>query len=116
MLNLSKQFHDRVIKKTYFAIVNGLPLEERSISVKEALELGVDIDPNDKRGGWQLIDSKQDGRQAVTVWRAVRYAKSLRAKDGYLTLVELKPKTGRYHQLRRHMAWECKCPLVGDSE
>ena len=57
-----------------------------------------------------------DGKQAVTVWRTVRYARSLRAHDGYLALVELKPKTGRYHQLRRHMAWECGCPLVGDGD
>jgi 23S rRNA-/tRNA-specific pseudouridylate synthase len=116
MMNLSKQFHDRVIQKTYFAIVNGIPQEDTPISTEEALKLGVDVDPNDKRGGWQLIASKQDGREAVTVWRAVRYAKSLRANNGYLTLVEMKPKTGRYHQLRRHMAWECGCPLVGDQE
>eukprot|EP00977_Amphora_coffeiformis_P001409 scaffold287_cov173-Amphora_coffeaeformis.AAC.23 len=118
MLHLSRQFHDRIIKKTYFAVVNGIPPEQKknAISSREAFELGVDVDPNDATGGWHLIDSTLDGKQAVTVWRAVRYAKSLRAHDGYLTLVELKPKTGRYHQLRRHMAWECGCPLVGDGE
>lgn len=118
MLHLSRQFHDRIIKKTYFAIVNGIPPEheKNAITAKEAFGLGVDVDPNDTTGGWHLIDSRLDDKQAVTVWRAVRYAKSLRAQDGYLTLVELKPKTGRYHQLRRHMAWECGCPLVGDDE
>lgn len=116
MLHLSRQFHDRIIQKTYFAVVNGIPPErkETAITAREAFELGVDVDPNNETGGWHLINSKQDGREAVTVWRAVRYAKSLRAHDGYLTMVELKPKTGRYHQLRRHMAWECGCPLVGD--
>jgi hypothetical protein len=33
---------------------------------------------------------------------------------GCVSLVELKPKTGRYHQLRRQMAWMYNCPLVGD--
>lgn len=122
LLDLSRQFHDRIIKKTYFAIVNGIPPEspEVAITSRDAFALGVDIDPNDDEkegaGGWHLIDSPLDGKHAVTVWRAVKYVKSLRAHDGYLTLVELKPKTGRYHQLRRHMAWQCKCPLVGDSE
>ena len=116
MINLSRAFHDRVIKKTYFAVLNGIPPEFSPISAKEAFELGVDIDPSDDRGGWNLIDSPLDGKHAVTVWRAVRHARSLRAHNEYLTMVELKPKTGRYHQLRRHMAWECGCPLVGDSE
>jgi hypothetical protein len=73
------------------------------------------VDPNEE-GDWQLIDSPLDDKSAVTVWRSVRYAKSLHAMDGHLTLVEMKPKTGRYHQLRRHMAWVCERPLIGDDE
>jgi 23S rRNA-/tRNA-specific pseudouridylate synthase len=65
---------------------------------------------------WQHIDFTLEEKSAVTMWKALRYAKSLHAKDGYLTMVELKPKTGRYHQLRRHMAWVCDCPIVGDGE
>lgn len=117
MLCLSRQFHDRIVKKTYFAVINGIPTysNESKISSKTAYELGVDVDPNDL-DDWQLIDSPLDEKKAVTVWRVVRSIKSLHANDGYLTLVELKPKTGRYHQLRRHMAWVCQRPLVGDDE
>ena len=117
MLSLSRQFHDRIVKKTYMAIVNGIPQEDptASITSKEAFELGVDVDPTDESTIWQLIDSPLEEKQALTVWRAVRYVKSLHAHDGVLTLVELKPKTGRYHQLRRHMAWVCQRPLVGDA-
>jgi 23S rRNA-/tRNA-specific pseudouridylate synthase len=117
MMDLSRQFHDRIVKKTYFAIVNGIPPEskESTISTQEAYELGVDVDPNEE-GDWQLIDSPLDDKSAVTVWRSVRHAKSLHAMDGYLTLVEMKPKTGRYHQLRRHMAWVCERPLIGDDK
>ena len=50
----------------------------------------------------------------MTVWRALKSVDCPKAKDETLTLVELKPKSGRYHQLRRHMAWVCKRPLVGD--
>lgn len=120
MLSMSRQFHDRVVRKTYMAIVNGIPDErsESSLSTEEALQLGVDIDlkSSDPATRWQLIDSPLDEKNAVTVWRAVRYVPSLHALDGYLTLVELKPKTGRYHQLRRHLAWNCGRPIVGDAE
>ena len=117
MISLSRQFHDRIVKKTYFAIINGIPEEniEATITSEHAFNLGVDIDPKDENM-WQLIDSPLDDKSAVTVWRAVRHAKSIHAHDGYLTLVEMKPKTGRYHQLRRHMASVCGRPLVGDDE
>jgi 23S rRNA-/tRNA-specific pseudouridylate synthase len=139
MVHLSRQFHNRIIQKTYMAIINGIPQESghSAISDHGARELGVEIQANhhdssengnagsyvnddydcaSRNTGWQLIDSPLDGKHAVTVWRAIRYIPSLHAHDGYLTLVEMKPKTGRYHQLRRHMAWVCERPIVGDSE
>merc|ERR1712127_655997 len=103
----------------YTAIVNGIPDEsmESRISVKEARDLGVDIPislDSNNHGDWHLIDFTLDGKHAITVWRTLQYAKSLKADQGYLTMIELKPKTGRYHQLRRHMAWVCERPLIGD--
>ena len=109
MVHLSLQFRDRKIKKTYVAICSGvLPeLSERLISAEEAFELGVDVNTTltcaEDSSNWQLIDHALEGKSAVTIWRALKYAKSLKANDNYLTLVELKPKTGRFHQLRRHM-------------
>ena len=117
MVHLTRQFAERKVKKTYTAIVNGIPDEqiENSITSEFAHRLGVDVSPNDERP-WQVIDFTLDGKDAITVWRPLRYAHSLTARDGVLTLVELKPKTGRFHQLRRHMAWVLKCPLVGDKD
>ncbi len=119
MVHLSHQFRDRKVKKTYVAVVNGIPPEPpvARISATEAFQLGVDVDPQSpERDYWHLIDSPLEEKSAVTVWRALKYAKSLKAKDGYMTLVELKPKTGRYHQLRRHMAWICETPIIGDGD
>jgi 23S rRNA-/tRNA-specific pseudouridylate synthase len=117
MIHLSCQFRDRKVKKTYVAIVNGIPPEpkETAISSEEASDLGVDVSCT-SNCQWQMIDHALDEKSAVTIWRALRYSKSLKAIDNYVTLVELKPKTGRYHQLRRHMAWVCERPIVGDSE
>jgi len=117
MVNLSQQFRDRKIKKTYTAIVNGIPPEplESKISAKEAHLLGVDVDPDTRNeGGWQVIDNALDEKSAVTVWKAIKYSNSIHANDNVLTTVALKPKTGRFHQLRRHLSLVCKCPIVGD--
>lgn len=97
-------------------MINGIPSEtaETSISGEDASVLGVDVDPDDQ-DKWQLIDHSLDEKSAVTVWKPLEYVKSLKAADGTVTLVELKPKTGRYHQLRRHMAWVKDCPIIGDS-
>ena len=104
MVNLADQFRDRKVKKTYTAIVNGIPDEPSatSISSAEAYSMNVDVDPEDE-SQWQIIDEPLDEKSAVTIWRPLKYVKSLKANQNYCTLVELKPKTGRYHQLRRHM-------------
>jgi len=120
MVDVTRQFVSRNVKKTYMAIVNGIPDEpvETRLSTQEADGLGVDVLDyldGDDSVSWQIIDYTLEEKSAVTVWRPLQYVKSLKARDGVLTLVELKPKTGRYHQLRRHMAWVRDCPLVGDS-
>jgi 23S rRNA pseudouridine1911/1915/1917 synthase len=115
MQNLGKQFENRIIKKTYTAIVNGIPFEPQvgAVSSQAAFEMGVDVEP-DSDDTWQLIDFALEEREATTLWRSQRFGKSIKAEEETLTVVELKPKSGRYHQLRRHMAWVCKTPLVGD--
>lgn len=117
IVELSRQFEERRIKKTYTAILNGIPSEpqESEISNMDALKIGVDVDPNEHDLKWQLIDHALDEKSAITLWTPLKYVKSLKAKDEILTLVEMKLKTGRYHQLRRHMAWVKECPIAGDS-
>ncbi|KAL7530681.1 hypothetical protein ACHAXR_003628 [Thalassiosira sp. AJA248-18] len=120
MVELALMFKDRRVKKTYTAIVNGDIQEpkETSISSTDAKNLGVCIgnDESDskKETDWQLIDEELEDQSAVTIWRALRRWPLENARNDTVTLVELKPKTGRYHQLRRHMAWVSKCPLLGD--
>ena len=97
LTHLAQQFEFRRVKKTYMAIVNGVP------------------EVNKTESGWNTIDYELDGKTAITKWRVIKTVKSLHGKGGQLTLVELKPLSGRYHQLRRHMSWVLKCPIVGDS-
>ena len=118
MIQLSRQFHDRKVQKTYHAVVMGIPEEDfgnslTSSEVKERYGVNVPLDDVEDDVRWQVIESVMDGKPGVTVWRALRSVHSLGA--GHLTLVELHPKTGRYHQLRRHMSWVCRAPIVGDT-
>jgi 23S rRNA-/tRNA-specific pseudouridylate synthase len=99
-VHLARQFEFRHVKKTYMAIVNGYPTMPETVHQKN---------------GWNIIDYELEQKSAVTRWRIVKSMKSLIGMGGLLTLVEMQPMTGRYHQLRRHLAWVCKTPLVGDS-
>lgn len=86
-VSLGQQFQDREVLKRYRAVVIG------NMEGSGLVEVGI------------------DGRDAVTHYRAVRSVHSLR--NSYLTLVDLWPKTGRRHQLRRHLSGEGH-PILGD--
>lgn len=101
-VHLSQQFEFRKAQKTYMAILNGVPQQASS-------------DSETTEDGWNLIDHDLEDKSAITQWKVLKTVKSLHGNNGELTLVELRPKTGRYHQLRRHMAWVCKAPIVGDA-
>ncbi|HRQ76534.1 MAG TPA: RluA family pseudouridine synthase [Phycisphaerales bacterium] len=97
---LSRQFHDREVEKTYLAIVAGEPAaDEGTIDLPMRKDMEAGSTP------MQVIDHVQ-GRRAVTYWRVIE-------RCGDRTRVELRPVTGRSHQLRLHM----KClghPILGD--
>eukprot|EP00580_Thalassiosira_gravida_P012710 CAMPEP_0201629822 /NCGR_PEP_ID=MMETSP0493-20130528/4350_1 /ASSEMBLY_ACC=CAM_ASM_000838 /TAXON_ID=420259 /ORGANISM="Thalassiosira gravida, Strain GMp14c1" /LENGTH=479 /DNA_ID=CAMNT_0048100879 /DNA_START=372 /DNA_END=1811 /DNA_ORIENTATION=+ len=116
MVELGLAFKERRVKKTYTAIVNGDIKEpkETSISSDEAKKLGVCIGNERETTSWQLIEHALEEQSAVTIWRPLRRWPLENARNDTVSLVELKPKTGRYHQLRRHMAWVRGCPLLGD--
>jgi len=87
IVDISRQFQNRNVKKKYRAVVTG------------------------KTDSCGIIDQKIDGRDAITEYTALEYCRSL--TYDWLTLVELSPQTGRMHQIRRHMA-EMGFPLLGD--
>lgn len=111
--HLSAQFRGLEIEKTYTAICYGVPKAthgEKDVGITEA---GAS---NEGRlvgeDSWHLTDEPLDGKSATTLWRVLKH---FNHGNVGLTLLELKPKTGRYRQLRRHMAKTHGCPLVGDS-
>ena len=94
---LKKQFQDRKVHKTYVAVVEGRPkLDEARIDLPMMRDK--------KRPTTFRIDAS--GKEAETFYKV------LESNDKY-SLVELKPTTGRTHQLRVHMKY-LGHPIVGD--
>lgn len=94
---LKKQFQARTTHKTYYAIVSGRPkLDEAKIDLPLARDLKhpttFRVDPN--------------GKASET------YYKVIKSNDKH-SMVELKPVTGRTHQLRVHMKY-IGHPILGD--
>jgi 23S rRNA pseudouridine1911/1915/1917 synthase len=94
---LQKQFAERKVKKTYIAIIEG------HLKQSEAI-IDMPIDRNPKAPATFRVGA--NGKPAKT-----RY-KVLEETDKY-SLVELKPETGRTHQLRVHLQ-QLGHPIVGD--
>lgn len=99
---LSKAFSGKTLEKIYWALVAGSPLPTRG-TIDMKLAKSMDDETSYERVG---IDD-EDGKRAITEYRVIE---SLARKFAW---VELKPLTGRTHQLRVHMA-EIGCPIVGD--
>ena len=100
--HLSEQFSKRLAKKTYLALVGGAVPIEGAGMIDQALLKCVG-----QRGVPPMLASDADGAQsASTHWRVL-------ARSGGQALMELRPKTGRMHQLRVHMK-HLGCPILGD--
>lgn len=87
------------VHKTYWALVQGAPEGTRGTI---DLALAKRSDPR----GWRMV-AEAAGQRAVTDWRV------LGRGDGTAWL-ELRPRTGRTHQVRAHCALALGCPVLGD--
>jgi len=88
-INLQKQFHDRLIQKTYIALVHG-PIDTEGEITAPIGRLPW------RRDRFGIVAG---GRSSQTKYKLIKFYKGDRG--GY-SLVEFYPKTGRTHQIRVH--------------
>ncbi len=103
---LQKQFAQRRIKKIYKAIVEG-ELDECE------LILDAPIARNPKKP--QTFVVRTDGKPAITTVNQIKTVELVNSSKKTITcgLLELRPATGRTHQLRVHLK-HITHPIVGD--
>lgn len=94
---LRKQFQDRKTHKTYYAIIEGRPKLDKA-------RIDLPISRDLKRPTTFRVDA--NGKPSETFYEVIK-------SDDKHSLVELKPTTGRTHQLRVHMKY-LGHPIVGD--
>ncbi len=86
------------VEKTYWAIVEGEPAQDEGL-------IDLPLGRLDAGRGWRMKPDPS-GAPAKTLWRVIYHA-------GGRALLELKPLTGRTHQLRVHCAAQ-GFPILGD--
>lgn len=87
--NLSMQFENRKVLKTYHALVYGHPMWED-------LHVDLALQP-DGDARHRTVPSKRYGKPSVTDFHLI-------GTCGPYSWIEAKPKTGRTHQIRVHLA------------
>lgn len=99
LTRLGKLFSENKAEKTYLALVQGVPEAHAGIIDAPILKSGYG-------SRWRIsIDSS--GKPAQTEYTVID------TRDG-VSLLALKPRTGRTHQLRVHCAKVLHCPILGE--
>ncbi|MFA6307370.1 MAG: RluA family pseudouridine synthase [Patescibacteria group bacterium] len=97
--NLKKQFQDRTITKEYTALVHGQLLNTKG-------EINTPIERDKKTGLMKVQSGHFSGKSALTTYEIIK-------KFINYTLVKVKIKTGRMHQIRVHF-YSIGHSIVGD--
>ena len=97
---LSAQFFEHSIKRNYWALIWGIPKEERG-----TIDVNLGRNPKDRRITMAFPEN-DFGKKAITHYRVLKTYR-------YVSLIECELETGRTHQIRAHMKY-IGHPIFGD--
>jgi len=103
LAQLGEMFASGKVEKVYWAVVAGAPTTESG-----TVDLALTKRSTRERGWWMAPDPK--GQPAVTDYRV---RGSGRVDDELFSWLELRPRSGRTHQIRVHLQ-ALGCPVIGD--
>lgn len=107
---LNVEFAEQRVNKTYVAVVRGYAQEEGILDypLKEELDKIADKKANKDKQAQPAVTEYQRLATIELDFPVGRY------NSARFSLMKLSPKTGRKHQLRRHMA-HLRHPIIGDT-
>jgi len=97
---LARLFSESRVEKVYWAVVRGSPTTPSG-----RIDLPLHK-VSTRTSGWRMVVDEAQGKPAVTTYRTL-------GRSDDITWLELRPKTGRTHQIRVHCA-AMGCPVLGD--
>jgi RluA family pseudouridine synthase len=98
LARLGKLFAEGRAEKTYWAVVEGAPSAPEGRIDRPLRKL-------ERKTGWRMV-ADPAGQPSMTEWRTLGVGRGV-------SWLELRPRTGRTHQIRVHCA-ELGCPVLGD--
>ncbi|MBU1641970.1 tRNA pseudouridine(65) synthase TruC [bacterium] len=108
---LSQQMQEKAFQKQYIALVRGYADESGLIdyALKEVLDKMTDAKAREDKAAQEAVTAYEKIAQAELPYPVGRYS------SARYSLLRLTPRTGRKHQLRRHMK-HILHPIVGDTK
>lgn len=97
---VNKQFHDKLVQKTYWAVVGANPPQVEDTLVHYMTK------NQEKNRSYAHKKVKKGGLYAELDYKLI-------GKSKMFNLLEVKPKTGRHHQIRVQLS-SIGCPIKGD--